>query len=118
MQTALPTDMLGEEARTRTTAEWLALLQKADIPCMVPHTLESLLDDPHLKDRGFFVFQDHPSEGRLRTMDEPTTWSETQPASGKFAPRLGQHTREVLAEIGYGEAEIDALVADKVAFTD
>ena len=111
-------DMLGEEARTRTTAEWLALLQKADIPCMVPHTLDSVLDDPHLKDRGFFVFQDHPSEGRLRTMDEPTTWSETQPASGKFAPRLGQHTREVLAEIGYGEAEIDALVADKVAFTD
>lgn len=111
-------DMIGEEVKSRTTAEWLKLLQEADIPCMVPHTLDSVLDDPHLKDRCFFVFQDHPSEGRIRTMGEPTTWSETQPPSGKFAPRLGQHTREVLAEAGYGEAEIDALVAQRVAFTD
>jgi len=111
-------DMIGEELKGRTTAEWLALLQDADIPCMVPHTLETVLDDPHLADRGFFVFQDHPSEGRLRTMAEPTTWSETQPPGGKFAPRLGQHTREVLAEAGYGDPEIDALVAARVAFTD
>jgi len=111
-------DMIGEELKARSTAEWLALLQDGDIPCMVPHTLETVLDDPHLADRGFFVFQDHPSEGRLRTMAEPTTWSETQPPGGKFAPRLGQHTREVLAEAGYGEPEIDALVAARVAFTD
>ena len=63
-------DMIGEELKARTTGEWLELLQGADIPCMVPHTLDSVLDDPHLKDRGFFVFQDHPSEGRIRTMAE------------------------------------------------
>ncbi len=62
--------MIGEELKARTTGEWLELLQGADIPCMVPHTLDSVLDDPHLKDRGFFVFQDHPSEGRIRTMAE------------------------------------------------
>jgi crotonobetainyl-CoA:carnitine CoA-transferase CaiB-like acyl-CoA transferase len=111
-------DMIGEELKTRTTGEWLELLQQADIACMVPHTLDSLLGDPHLEDRGFFVFQDHPSEGRIRTMGEPTSWSETQPPGGKFAPRLGQHTRAVLAEAGYGEAEVDALLASKVAFVD
>ncbi len=112
-------DMVCDEVATRTTAEWVQLLQEHDIPFMVPHTLETLLEDPHLQDREFFVWQEHPSEGRIRTMREPSTWSETQPPMlGHFAPRLGQHTREILAEAGYGEAEIDAMVADRVALTD
>jgi crotonobetainyl-CoA:carnitine CoA-transferase CaiB-like acyl-CoA transferase len=110
--------MIGEEVRHRTTAEWVALLQENDIPWMVPHTLESLLDDPHLKDSGFFAFEDHPSEGRIRTMREPSTWSETPPPTGRFAPRLGQHTREILAEAGYSEATIEAMITDRVAMTD
>lgn len=111
-------DMVGEEVARRTTAEWLELLPRIDIPHMVPHTLETLLEDPHLADRGFFAIEEHPSEGRIRTMREPSTWSETPPPSGTFAPRLGQHTREVLAEAGYAAAEIQALVAAGVALTD
>ena len=103
--------MIGEELKSRTTDEWLELLQQNDIPCIRPNTLESLLEDPHLSDVGFFRFEDHPSEGRIRTMREPSTWSETQPPTGRFAPRLGQHTREVLAEAGYNASEIDALIA-------
>ncbi len=111
-------DMIGEEVKHRTTAEWLKLLQENDIPCMVPHTIETLMEDPHLHDRGFFVYQDHPSEGRIRTMREPSTWSETVPPSGRFAPRLGQHTREILAEAGYSPAEVDAMIAERIAMTD
>ena len=112
-------EMLGDELQHRTTDEWLELLQANDIPCMRPHTLESLMEDPHLADAGFFKWEEHPSEGRIRTMREPSTWSETQPPpSGRFAPRLGQHTREVLAESGLGPDEIDDLLARKVAFTD
>jgi len=103
--------MIGEELKSRTTDEWLELLQQNDIPCIRPNTLESLLEDPHLSDVGFFQFQDHPSEGRIRTMREPSVWSETPPPTGRFAPRLGQHTREVLAEAGYNASEIDALIA-------
>ena len=83
-------EMLGEELKYRTTDEWLDLLQQNDIPCIRPNTLESLLEDPHLADIEFFRFEEHPSEGRIRTMREPSTWSETIPPSGRFAPRLGR----------------------------
>ena len=111
-------DMIADELKTRPTAEWLEILKKADIAHMVPHTLETLLDDPHLADTGFFQFRDHPSEGRIRTMREPSTWSETPPPTDGFAPRLGQHTREILGEAGYSAAEIDAMAARKVAFPE
>ncbi len=108
-------EMISEELKHRTTDEWLALLEQNDIPCIRPHTLESLMEDPHLADTGFFQWEDHPSEGRIRTMREPSTWSETQPPTGLFAPRLGQHTREVLSEAGYSAAEIQALIGQGAA---
>lgn len=111
-------EMIGEELKLRTTAEWLVLLEAADIPCMRPHTLESLLEDPHLADAGFFRWEDHPSEGRIRTMRDPGTWSETKPPGGRFAPRLGQHTREILAEAGFDQAAIDDLIDRHAAKTD
>lgn len=112
-------EMLADELRHRTTEEWLALLQRADIPCMCPHTLESLMEDPHLADAGFFRWEEHPSEGRIRTMREPSTWSGTSPRTeGRFAPRLGQHTRDVLAEAGLDRMAIDALIVRGVVRTD
>jgi crotonobetainyl-CoA:carnitine CoA-transferase CaiB-like acyl-CoA transferase len=111
-------DMIADELKARPTAEWLEILQDADIACMVPHTLETLLEDPHLHDRGFFQFREHPSEGRIRTMREPSTWSETPPPSDQFAPRLGQHTGEVLAEAGYSPAEIDDMIGKQIAFPE
>jgi crotonobetainyl-CoA:carnitine CoA-transferase CaiB-like acyl-CoA transferase len=111
-------EMISEELQHRTTDQWLELLQQNDIPCMRPHTLESLMQDPHLADAGFFRWEDHPSEGRIRTMREPSTWSETSPPTGRFAPRLGQHTREILAESGLDDTAIDDLIARKVASVD
>ena len=111
-------EMIGEELKHRTTDEWLDLLERHDIPCIRPHTLETLLEDPHLADAGFFRWEDHPSEGRIRTMREPSTWSETPPPTGRFAPRLGQHTREILAEAGFAAAEIDALIEQKAVMTE
>jgi crotonobetainyl-CoA:carnitine CoA-transferase CaiB-like acyl-CoA transferase len=51
-------------------------------------------------------------------MREPSTWSHTVPPSVRFAPRLGQHTREILAEAGYTPSEIDALLAQQAVMTD
>ncbi len=102
---------LAEELLQRTTAEWLAFFDTADIPATPLHSLESLLEDPHLKATGFFSVIDHPTEGKLRQMAYPSQWSVTQPAPSLPAPRLGQHSAEILKEIGYSSAKIAEMAA-------
>lgn len=108
---------LAELLLTRTTAEWLDLLNKADIPAMPLHTPDSLVVDSHLQATGFFSFVDHPSEGTLRQMAYPSDWSQTQPACTRHVPLLGEHSVEVLKEIGYSEERIAALLVDRVTTT-
>lgn len=101
---------LAELFRTRTTAEWTALLEQADIPVAPMNSVEDLVDDPHLAATGFFAIEDHPSEGRVRTMRTPTDWSASPPAAQRPTPRLGEHSAEVLRELGYSDEQIAALV--------
>ncbi|MEW6466278.1 MAG: CoA transferase [Pseudomonadota bacterium] len=91
---------VAEQLRLRSTAEWLEALEKADIPCMPMHTMESLLEDPHLQAVDFFQQTTHPSEGRLLSLAVPSRWSTTPPDAPRPAPRLGEHTAAVLAEAG------------------
>jgi crotonobetainyl-CoA:carnitine CoA-transferase CaiB-like acyl-CoA transferase len=107
--------LVAAEMKKRSTAEWLSLLEAADIPVERMNSLEDILADPHLAATGYFVPIEHPSEGRLRTTAVPSEWSESPPAYRRPAPRLGEHTREVLAEAGYGEAEIERLLASGAA---
>jgi crotonobetainyl-CoA:carnitine CoA-transferase CaiB-like acyl-CoA transferase len=107
----------GELARileTRSTAEWIELLDKADVPVMPMHDLESILQDPHLAAANFFPVVDHPSEGPIRSMKVSTTWSETPAEPMRLAPRLNEHGEEILREAGYSADEIAALVRDGV----
>ena len=59
-------EFVADTLKTKTTAEWIALLDANDIPVTPLHDIQSLLDDPHLNDTGFFRLVDHPTEGRLR----------------------------------------------------
>ena len=95
----------------RTTADWMALLERADVPSMPMHSLLSVLDDPHLVATGFFSMVDHPSEGLIRTMRMPMTWQNNKPTVRRQAPTLGQHTHEVLVEMGYSAEQVDAMLA-------
>jgi crotonobetainyl-CoA:carnitine CoA-transferase CaiB-like acyl-CoA transferase len=97
---------------TRTTAEWIDLLTKADVPVMPMHDLESILQDPHLASTGFFPVVDHPSEGKIRSMKVSARWSETPSESSRLAPRLNEHGDEILKEAGFSEDEIATLVRE------
>jgi crotonobetainyl-CoA:carnitine CoA-transferase CaiB-like acyl-CoA transferase len=101
---------VGQLLAQQSTAYWLSFFKKADIPAVPLNTLETLLDDPHLEAVGAFAWREHPSEGRLRSLEPPGTWSGTPPSVRRPAPKLGQHTEEVLAEAGFSATEIQAII--------
>jgi crotonobetainyl-CoA:carnitine CoA-transferase CaiB-like acyl-CoA transferase len=103
---------------TRTSAEWIALLDEADIPVMPMHDLHSVLEDPHLQATGFFRMVDHPTEGLLRTMSVSSKFSRTPADPDRLAPRQGEHTHEVLREAGFDDNEIAELVRGADAAAD
>src|SRR5689334_3985251 len=102
---------LAKIALTRTNAEWLTALDRANIPAMTVNSLESLLQDPHLDATGFWQVREHPTEGTLRLPGVPAAYAKTPADIRRLPPRLGEHSLEVLREAGYSAAEIDALLA-------
>ena len=103
--------LVADELQHRTTAEWTALLKDADIPLFPVHTFDSLLQDPHLGDIGFFEEVEHPVAGRIRQTAVPSEWSDTVPGLPRPVPMLGQHSLQVLREAGLSEADIATLLA-------
>jgi crotonobetainyl-CoA:carnitine CoA-transferase CaiB-like acyl-CoA transferase len=93
----------------KTTAEWLEIFDKCDVPAARYNTIDDLLTDPHLADVGFFQPEDHPSEGRIRRSRRANKFSGGERAKETHAPTLGEHTNAILGEAGYGAAEIEAL---------
>ena len=89
---------LARIVATKTTAQWVALLENADIPMAPVRTPDDLLHDPHLTAVDFFREVDHPSEGRMRTIGIPVTFSRTPGEVRRLPPRLDEHREEILRE--------------------
>ena len=104
-----------EALARKTTAEWLAIFAEADVPAARYNSIDDLLEDPHLGDVGFWQEDEHPTEGRIRRTRTPVTFRGGMREATRPAPRLGAQTREVLAEAGYAEAEIDAMLQSGAA---
>jgi len=102
--------MVAEEMKSRTTAFWIEALERADIPVQRMNSLDDIVGDPHLNAIGYLQAVDHPSEGRIRMLAVPSEWSDTKPEYRRHAPRLGEHTREVLGEAGLSVQQIATLL--------
>jgi crotonobetainyl-CoA:carnitine CoA-transferase CaiB-like acyl-CoA transferase len=107
--------MIAEELKRRTTAFWLEALERGDIPVQRMNSLDDIVADPHLKAIGYLQTVEHPSEGRIKTLAVPSEWSESQPEYRRHAPRLGEHTREVLRDAGFSDQKIDSLIESGAA---
>ena len=91
--------LIGEATKTKTTAEWFALLKPLSIPIVKLNLMEELEDDPHLKAVGLFEHYDHPDAGPYVAVRPPVMFSESPASIRRHAPRLGEHTDEVLDEL-------------------
>lgn len=105
---------IGRVLETRTTGQWIELLQQAGIPAVPVKTLKDVLHDSHLEQVGFFTEAD-TKEGRLRFPGIPTRFSRTPGRITEAGPRLGEHTVAIMQEAGFDADEISSCLAIGVA---
>ena len=98
---------------TKTKFEAMAELNQHDIPCGPILSMEELAKEPSLRKTGTIVEVDHPKRGKYLTVGNPIKLSDS-PTEVKRSPLLGEHTDEVLAEIGLGSGDVSALRTQKV----
>lgn len=104
----------GQMMTSRTTDEWIEVLNRLEIPCARITDIEDLQDDAHLSAVGFFRKFDHPTEGGVTVPDIPVRYSDTSPEIARLQPNLGEHSAEILREAGFSDTEIVAMAADGV----
>jgi crotonobetainyl-CoA:carnitine CoA-transferase CaiB-like acyl-CoA transferase len=100
----------GEKPR----AEWLDILAAHDIPAAPVKTIQEFMDDPAVRHHDMVHEYDHPDVGRLRVMGQPLAFAGTPTRDPGPPPTLGQHTDEVLGELGYDATAVNDLRARKV----
>jgi crotonobetainyl-CoA:carnitine CoA-transferase CaiB-like acyl-CoA transferase len=93
-------EMIETEAPKYSTAEWVTFCDEVSIPCMPVLSLDQLPNNEHMKAVGMFGFAEHPSEGPYKTIRAPVSFSSAPFRIRRHAPRLGEHTAEILKEIG------------------
>jgi len=99
--------IIAQRTALYETAELRARLDAGDVPAGAMKTLEELMNDPYLQQTGFFHRYEHPDVGSMLTTTVPVYFSETPPSIRTPPPSLGQHTEEVLAEIGLKASDIE-----------
>ncbi|WP_296942968.1 CaiB/BaiF CoA-transferase family protein [uncultured Massilia sp.] len=100
--------------RERPMQEWAALLDEAGVPCSPINTIPQVFEDAQVRHRGMLMSLPHPSAGAVPQIRSPMRFAEAQLAFDRAPPLLGQHTAEVLAQLGFDEARIARLARDGI----
>ena len=103
------TALITEALRGRSSAEWLRAFEAAGVPAGPVNQIGDMLVDPQVAAREMVIEVDHPRAGRTRALGMPIKFSEGRGDLTRPAPLLGQHTREILGQLGYAAQEIEAL---------
>jgi crotonobetainyl-CoA:carnitine CoA-transferase CaiB-like acyl-CoA transferase len=98
----------------RTVAYWNDELARIGVPCSPINSLEQLLAHPHTAASGMIVDYEHPLAGPTKGVGQPVLLNDVPRSAGKPPPTLGQHTDEILAELGLTNARIDELKRSNV----
>jgi crotonobetainyl-CoA:carnitine CoA-transferase CaiB-like acyl-CoA transferase len=106
--------LIGEALAQDTAERWVAKLKAVGVPCGRINTVAQALDDPHTAARRMVETVTHPTIGELKMLGIPFKFSDTPAAVGRAPPTLGQHTDEILAELGMDAAAIAALRREKM----
>lgn len=106
--------LIADAAQLKTTAVWLEFCDRVSIPAAAVLDLANLEDDPHLSQVDLVHVTDHPTEGKYRYVRDPVRYSESATGLHRHAPRLGEHSIELLLELGYNDDQISEMVSNGI----
>lgn len=107
-------ELYGEVAKitpSRTTRQWLELFERLDIAATEPYSLDGVREHPHLREVGLFRVEEHPTQGTIRTLRPTARFTDSPMQINRLAPELGQHSAELLEELGFAADEVAAMIA-------
>ncbi|HVQ62120.1 MAG TPA: CoA transferase, partial [Burkholderiales bacterium] len=105
---------IAKALASKTTAEWIVILTKAEVPCGPIYTIDKMFDDPQVKHIGAAVGVTSPKLGELRIVNQAVKLSRTPASIAVAPPEVGEHTEEILKGLGYDKAAIESLRERKV----
>ncbi|RYF56806.1 MAG: CoA transferase, partial [Cytophagaceae bacterium] len=110
-------EVRGAPLENKTTDEWLALFREADLPAMPCHTLQTLVEDPHLKAVELLGYEEHPTEGKTAVIRSTIQVDGLYPSARSSAVPRGWDTKDLLTELGFSPAEQESLLTQNAAHT-
>jgi CoA:oxalate CoA-transferase len=112
-------ELLEDVTTTKTTAEWMTILEEHGLPYSPVNTIDQMVEDPIINYRNMVVEINQPNVGPMKIVGSPFHLSETPGEVSNPAPLLGQHTTEILSQVlDYSDEKVQQLIAENVAITD